>query len=197
MLYLCWAMGERLEPSFAQAAISRISGGLETDPTTPQAHAPKPVDGHALLAQGAAEADARLRAGAVSRAARPAVRQRLAEAYALLEATIGDASASGGREPGGVPTTTRCLSLARQLDALANPRPPWVPRAPFIGVRMIRGAVDPLLVGRIAAYGDEATVLVDRIDRFLAVTGAEPLKLFLREVQPGEPEPQAMTFTEG
>lgn len=142
------------------------------------------VDARALLAGVAESAGDRLRRGEVARGDRAALRTRLSEAFALVQA---DAA----------PELARAAHLARRIDTLASPAPPFRLTPPRIGVRFARGAVDPALVERISAYGALAERVSDRIDAFLEATGSEPLRLFVREVVAGTQDSPEMTFTEG
>lgn len=113
----------------------------------------------------------RLRGGALPRASRSAARRVLVRAF--------DACENGRAD----------VALLREVDALAHPWTPRIPAPPRIGIRFMRGAVDPALVDRICARERRAERISARIDRFVEATGGTPLRLFVRVPVDGAERP--------
>lgn len=148
---------------------------------------PSPLWLQAALTAAAAALAERLRCGGVPKRERAAARAALTRAFELLERLEADPDST---PPGG-------HALLREVDTRATGPLRWPGVVPRIGLAPLKGAVDDTLVDRLWAHGEVAERISTRIDAFLEATGAQPLRLFVVEVRPGERESPEMAFTEG
>jgi hypothetical protein len=123
-----------------------------------------------------------LRAGRVPRADRRRSRALLAQAYQALQ------------------TDGATVALLRVVDAQAHPFAPLIPRpGPPLGtLKVDLPVIDAAFAERIHAHGDIAEDIEGRVDRFLSVGDAEPLRT-RAEPRPmeGHELDTELTYTEG
>jgi hypothetical protein len=137
------------------------------------------MDLNAELREAAEALATALRVGRIARVVRPAARAALAEAFAASEQGRAD------------------LALVRRLDALAFPFVPRIPAPPRLRPLKMRGALDHRLLRRLSEPEALADRRIQRLDRFLAVTGAEPMSTVLRAPRQGDPDPLDMDLPDG
>jgi hypothetical protein len=130
----------------------------------------------------AAALAAQLEGRVVPRAARAAARALLVRVFDAL---------------GALETTTGAewVSLMCALDQATWGRDAARPLRPLarIGVPPLRGAVRARFYERVFDYARSAEQLSERLDRFVAATGGEPPRLFVRSVSPGDAKAAAET----
>jgi hypothetical protein len=123
----------------------------------------------------AATLAAQLEGRVVPRSARAAARALLVRVFEAL---------------GALETTTDAdwLSLMLELDVATWGRAAARPLRPVarIGVPALQGAVRVRFYERVFDYARSAEQLSERLDRFVAATGGEPPRLFVRSVTPGD-----------
>jgi hypothetical protein len=130
----------------------------------------------------AAALAAQLERRVVPRAARAAARALLGRVFETL---------------GALETTTGAewVSLMLALDRATWGRDAVRPMRPLarIGVPPLRSAVRARFYERVFDYARAAEELSERLDRFVAATGGEPPRLFVRGVSPGDPKAASET----
>jgi len=121
----------------------------------------------------AAALAARLERRDVPRAERGRARALLSAAFAALN--DGDAAA------------LRDLMAALDRAAWAGTARGCLGLVARVGVRPLQGAARADFYERVFAYERTADTLSERLDRFVAATGGEPPRLFVRVVQAADP----------
>ena len=122
----------------------------------------------------AAALAARLERRDVPRAERSQARALLSAAFTALNEEDDDAA-------------LQAVSVALDRAAWAGPGHGCRGLAARIGQRRFRGAARPDFYERVFDYERVAEMLSARIDRFVAATGGEPPRLFVRTVSAADP----------